>query len=112
MFTLKPDQVENWNKFVENNKDPYGSATIEFAQRWAQLMEKRIDGGAKLEDIAKECSDIADTDGITGYMYGRAVGALYHAWIHGQTLGKWHNRQYGVDESKKGVVNPAILTIG
>ncbi len=109
---------EGWAKFRENNTHPYGKAVVDFAERWADLMEQRLNAGAKLEDIAKETMRQADTDGITGFMYGCAVAALAHGWIHGETLRRWHNLDTqigheGERANEKGtVLNPALLNIG
>jgi hypothetical protein len=108
---------EGWDKFVANNSDIYGSGVIRFAERWANLMEAKISKGAKLEDIAKATSQEADSEGITGFMYGCAVSTLSHAWIHGEALRRWHNldTQIGNEGERAnangGVLNPAILNI-
>ena len=74
--------------------------------------------GDELEDIAEETSHSADTDGITGFMYGAAVSTLASSWKHGERLRCWHNldTQLG-NEGKRanesgGTLNPAILNIG
>ena len=114
-FTISND--ENWKKWVESNDDPYGMACVTFAARWANLMEKRMADGAKLQDIAKETSHEADTEGITGFMYGAAVSMLSSSWIHGEELRRWHNLDTQIrNEGEKanesgGVLNPALLTI-
>ena len=59
---------------------------------------------------AEKCSHDADTDGITGFMYGAAVSILSNHWKYGELLRKWHNKEYGHEGD--GVVNPAVLTIG
>lgn len=100
---------EIWNKCVESNKDPYGSYVIRYAERWANMMEAEIDKGAKVKDIAGKTSHEADTEGITGFMYGCAVNILSNVWAYGEELRKWHNKEY--DYEGDGVVNPAILTI-
>lgn len=66
--------------------------------------------GDKIVDIADSTSREADTEGITGFMYGCAVNALSQLWEYGEELRKWHNKEYNYDG--EGVVNPAILTIG
>ena len=66
--------------------------------------------GDKIVDIADSTSHEADTEGITGFMYGCAVNALSQLWEYGEELRKWHNKEYNYDG--EGVVNPAILTIG
>ena len=101
---------KRWNEFKDANTDGYGGAIVDYAQRWARLMQARMAGGQELEDIAQATADEADTDGITGFMYGAAVSTLSKCWKHGDRLNRWHNRKYGVEESN-GTVNPAIVTI-
>jgi len=109
--------AEGWAKARVANKDPYGNALMEYAERWADLMEKGIAEGKKLEDIAKVTSHEADTEGITGFMYGAAVSTLYHVWEHGDALRRWHNldtqiRNEGeLANEQGGVLNPALLTL-
>lgn len=115
---MKLKDEAGWKKCVENNSDPYGKAAVDYTRRWAELMEKRIANGEKLEDIAKETSHEADTEGITGFMYGCAVSILSHAWEHGEELRRWHNldTQIGNEGEKAnetgGVLNPAMLNVG
>lgn len=59
---------------------------------------------------AEKLSHEADTEGITGFMYGCAVSILAQCWEYGEELRKWHNKEYDYDGD--GVVNPAILTAG
>lgn len=98
-----------WNRTVQNNQDAYGSGVIRFAERWANMMEQEIEKGSKLRDIAERTSHEADTEGITGFMYGCAVNILVHVWVYGEELRRWHNHEYDYDGD--GVVNPAILTV-
>lgn len=98
-----------WNTYVENNKDGYGGRCVSYSEEWGKLMQVRIASGSALKDIAKETSDLADYDGITGFMYGAAVSMLSKCWKHGEALKKWHNKE--CDYEGDGVVNPAILTI-
>ena len=102
---------DRWNAWVENNKDPYGRHVITFAERWANLMEHdiNISGMSKAVRLFEDRSHQADTDGITGFMYGCAVQILSDVWEYGETLRKWYNKEYGYKGD--GVVNPAILTI-
>ena len=107
---IKVGQEENYNQFVAvNSKDPYSNAVVQYAERWANLMESKIVSGDKIADIADSTSHEADTEGITGFMYGCAVNALSHLWEYGEELRKWHNKEYNYEGD--GVVNPAILTI-
>jgi len=105
----------SWVK--QNSKDPYSKAVVDYTERWALLMEAAVSGGAKLEDIADPTSSTADTEGITGFMYGCAVGALASFWEFGEQLRRWHNikTQIGNEGEKAnesgGVLNPALLNI-
>lgn len=106
-----------WDKTVEVNSDPYGKAGVDFARRWAEMMEEKINNGEQLKDIARQASHEADTEGITGFMYGCAVSVLSQVWIHGEELRRWHNKDTQIgDEGDKanesgGVLNPALLNI-
>jgi len=110
---MKLKDAEAWKMWVNNNQDSYGSGIIRYAERWADLIEERMGQGATLDDVAKEESHKADTEGITGFMYGAAVSVLASCWEHGEELRLWHNEDYGVSRSTEGngVVNPAIMTI-
>jgi len=115
-MTLK--NAEGWATARAVNTDGYGNAVMEYAERWARIMEGMIAGGAKLSDVADRASSLADVEGITGFMYGAAVSTLAHVWVHGEELRRWHNLATQVrDEGEKanesgGVLNPAVLTIG
>lgn len=117
-MTLKEGSEEDWAKTVEINSDGYGSGVIRFAERWARLMEGRLAAGITVENCADECSRTADNEGITGFMYGCAVGILSKVWAHGEELRSWHNlkTQIGTEGEKAnengGVLNPALLSIG
>lgn len=104
-----------YKDWYDKNSDGYGRACFTYAERWAELLESLI---VKLPqspqmiiiENAERTSDEADTEGITGFMYGCAVNILSQCWEYGEYLRKWHNKEYGYDG--EGVVNPAIMTIG
>ena len=107
-----------WNEFVEKNSDDmYGSGILRFATNFAKLAEEKIEAGAKLEGIAKETWDEADTEGFTGFMYSMAIGALAMCWEYGEELRRWHNLEHQLgDEGERAndsdqVLNIAILNI-
>ena len=117
---LKRGVKTKYLKYVRmNSKDGYSKAVVTYAEDWAAIMEKKLKKrGVKVKDIAEASGHEADTQGITGFMYGCAVSALAQFWVHGEELRRWHNREY-LDEEKAakadksgGVVNPAILTFG
>ena len=110
---IRPGKEEDYQKGYNNNLDFYGHGVYTFAERWAELMEKDIEAtGDPVKSITKNAEGFAkeaDTEGITGFMYGCAVSILAECWEYGEILRKWHNHEYHYDGD--GVVNPAILTI-
>jgi hypothetical protein len=122
-FTTAPAQMslkdaEGWEKAKAANTDPYGGAVMTYAERWAILMEGALAQGATIAGCAKETSYLADIEGITGFMYGAAVGTLAAVWKYGVELRRWHNKDTQIrDEGDRanesgGVLNPAIISIG
>ena len=107
-----------WDESVLANTDPYGKACIDYAERWADMMEKEILKGKKIVEVAEELSHKANTEGITGFMYGAAVMILSECWEYGEDLRQWHNLdcQIGNEGEKAnesgGVLNPALINIG
>jgi len=118
--------TELWEAGKAANSDPY-------AERWARMMEGAINSVANasgiteldpsfvelnLKTFADDYSHLADVEGITGYIYGAAVSILSKAWIHGESLRRWHNlktqlRNEGeIANESGGVLNPAVLSIG
>ena len=111
----KEQEYADWR---EKNADPYGRRCFTYAEEWADLMEARLAAGEPIEKTAKETANAADTDGITGFMYGMAVSILSKAWVHGEVLRRWHNldtqfHHEGEKANETGaVLNPALLKIG
>lgn len=111
---------EEWR---EKNSDPYGRRCFTFAEDWGILMDKDIADNPDMpvEEViakfAKERCREADTDGITGFMYGAAVSTLAACWVHGEELRKWHNLDTQIGEEGErankegGTLNPALLNI-
>jgi hypothetical protein len=98
-----------------NSGDPYGSRIFSYAEGWAKLLENEFAVGKKLEDVAEQTSRVADTDGITGFMYGTAVSILGSFWVHGDQLRRWSNLKIQIgNEGEKAnaagqTLNPALL---
>jgi hypothetical protein len=118
--TLGPMELSDragWKTYVNANTDPYGNGVVVFAERWARLMQTEMALGKPLHECAEETSSEADIDGITGFMYGCAVGVLAKVWKHGEELRRWHNLKHQIKmEGEKandngGVLNPAVLVL-
>jgi len=122
---IKPEVATEYAGWREKNSDPYSRRCFTYAEEWADLLEARISIGASDDDIkaviekhADADSRTADTDGITGFMYGAAVSILSKAWVFGEPLRQWHNLKTQIgDEGERanrdgGTLNPALLNIG
>lgn len=93
----------------------YAEAIVKFAEEWAFAMERLINKGAQISEIADETSREVDSRpgfGISGNMYANAVGILADFWEYGDDLRKWHNQKHGVSAEEKRVVNPSIAIVG
>ena len=116
--TMQLKNAALWQQCLDNDQDPYGTGVNAFANRWALLMEAEIAKGATVADCAEAMNRQADTEGITGFMYGAAVSTLSAVWVHGEDLRRWHNKDRQIhDEGDRanesgGVLNPAVLALG
>lgn len=121
---IRPERQSEYDEYVAKNDDPYGSGVVRYERRWAEAMEEHIPEHADtalvktmIDVHADELSHTADTEGITGFMYGCAVRSLAYHWVHGEELRQWHNVKTQIhDEGEAanregGVLNPAILEI-
>lgn len=108
--TLDITDKEGWATARANNTDSYGSATLDYAEGWGKLMQIEIAKGKTVSECADSTQEHLNFMGITGFMYGCAVNFLSKGWKHGEELRKWHNGEYGADDSD-GVVNPAVITL-
>ena len=111
---IKKGTEKKYKNWYDNNLDPYGHACFTYAERWAEMMELKINESGSAEEAiinnAERLSHEADKEGITCFMYGVAVKILSYHWEYGDILRKWHNKEY--DYEGDGVVNPALMTIG
>ena len=81
----KEQEYKDW---YEKNSDPYGRACFTYAERWAEMLEEKIDESKEdamkvIIDNAEKLSHEADKEGITGFMYGMAVRILSLYWEYG-----------------------------
>ena len=107
----KEKEYKDW---LDKNTAPYARACFTYAERWAEMIENLIESSTDepmkvIVNNADRLSHEADTEGITGFMHGCAVGILSQCWKYGEELRKWHNKEYNYEGD--GVVNPAVLNI-
>ena len=105
---------QEYKEWYDKNSDSYSRACFTFAERWAELLEAKIENSDKeisevFKEYAGELSHTADVEGITGFMYGMAVNILSQIWEYGEELRNWHNKKYNYEG--EGVINPALISI-
>lgn len=101
---VKKGMEEEYEKYVAKNQDGYGNAAI----RAGAAVGKTLTEGKTL----KESYDAMYGHDLTGALAGCVASAIVHFHKRGDEFRKFWNKQYGVSENKKGIVNPAIITIG
>lgn len=116
---FKKGEQQRYQDWKDKNPDSYGYACFVWAEAWSELMEKEIDKGAKIADIASRTShESGDGEGYTGFMYNMTIQILGECWAYGDELREWHNLDVQLgDEGEKaneegGYLNSAILHIG
>lgn len=92
--------------------DPYVSAIIKIGEKVVDLIEQLpedavIDANALITQASKEVEE----EGITGNMAGYIAMIAVKCHSRGEEFKKSWNRYWGKEDAK-GVVNPAIVTIG
>lgn len=116
-MNLRADRSRDaYDAWKANQSDDYSRAIFRYAEAWADAMEAAMAGGEALEACAERTSHAADTEGITGNMYGMAVAILAEAWEHGEALRQWHNlttqlahEGEAANQKPGAVLNPARL---
>jgi hypothetical protein len=115
---IKDGQQEAYESYKKlSSGDAYSHRVVTYSEDWANFMERELVLGKTIAGVARSTSREADTDGITGFMYGCAVQTLSKFWIHGEELRRWHNldTQLGNEGEKAnesgGILNPALLTV-
>lgn len=47
---IKVGKEKDWETFVQvNSTDPYSNAVVQYAKKWAELMESRIASGGEID---------------------------------------------------------------
>ena len=93
-FRVKPELKEAYQEFrTKVCGDFYSAGIIRYAERWAAMMEDRIEAGATVAEVAEATHHLADTENISGFMYGQAVNLLSGYWEHGDELRLWQDQR-------------------
>ena len=85
---IRNELKDDWDRVVAiNSRDGYSNATVAYAIKWANLMEKEINKGNELtKEVINKTSFDADEEGVTGFMANWAFGAIKRFWVYGEKL--------------------------
>lgn len=85
---IKDYMKDDWDKVIEiNSKDGYSNATVAYAIKWANLMEKEMEKWNELtKEIVSRTSYEADEEGVTGFMANCAFGLIKQFWLYREKL--------------------------
>jgi hypothetical protein len=107
-----------WDKCVKNNTDPYGNEVIMVARRAMEILDTE-QGEFDCHALICRADDESGAGGITGYQAGVVAKVISSVHNRGEEFRKRFNGEYIKDPAKlkeandgKGIVNPAILTVG
>ena len=103
-ITTKKGLEKEWEESVDKNQDEYGHGVIEVVVKVCKFLDEG--------KTPKEAEDLGIKDsGITGFMAGAMASMINYFHPRGDEFKKYWNKQFGVEDEKKGVVNPALITI-
>ena len=105
---------EMWESWVKANKDPYGKCCVDVARETMKLLDDDKHKDFDTNKIISEADDNIKAGGITGFMAGCIAQMICKCHSRGKEFKKKWNEHYALneqDKDRKGVINPALLTI-
>lgn len=102
---VKPETVDEWLEFVDNNcNDGYSSQVV----RAAISMMKKLNEGMSFEEAEHKVYN--EELGLTGFLSTSTASTLAHFAKQSEEYRKYWNKQFGVEyDEEKGIVNPTVL---
>jgi len=102
---IKPELLEEYNKYVEMNKqDDYSKACIDAGEVFMSAIEE----GKSYDEAEKIMCE--KEPGMTGFMVSMIYKAVAHFHEDGQNVKNWWNKKNGVTQDIPGIVNAAVVT--
>jgi len=102
-MNIKKELEKEYADYEANNEDGYGNACVLAGESVMAL----LDEGKTPEEAERGLHG----HGLTGFMAGAAIQGVCHFHERGEEMRVWWNEKHGVSKDKKGVVNPALVTI-
>ena len=109
---------EAFQKWEDNNKDPYGKCCVDVAREVMRLLDlPEYANGFDTHEIICKADNNIDAGGITGFMAGAVASMVSKCHSRGEEFRqKWNLDNQISHEGEKanesgGVLNPALLNI-
>jgi len=108
-------KTEDWEKYIEANKDPYGKACVDTAREVMRLLDEQDDFDT--HTIICDADKNIGAGSITGFMAGAVASMVSRCHSRGEEFRKkWNVDNQISDEGETanesgGTLNPALLTV-
>ncbi|WJZ23625.1 hypothetical protein LIS04_197 [Listeria phage LIS04] len=66
----------------------------EYVEKWAELMEPRLESGESMYEVAPVTAEEAGRSDLSTYSFGLAVYILWVHWKYGALLKRWYSGPY------------------
>jgi len=101
---VKKGMEKEYVKYVNKNQDGYGNAAVTAGAK----VGKALTEGKSLQESHDEMYGCD----LTGFLSGCVAETIAHFHPRGEEFRTFWNKENGVTDDVKGVVNPAIFAIG
>ena len=93
---IKEGQEKIYKDWKDKNNDGYSRQVFDYAEAWAERMEKYANEGKKIkkicEDTSHEVNDERGTWGLSGFQFGCAIQVLIQCWEYGEELKPYYKK--------------------
>jgi len=85
---IKKGQEKIYKDWKEKNSDcGYGSQVFDYAEAWAERMEKEKGMRKRIKKICETISyEVAEDFGLSAFQFGCAIQVLIRCWKYGRKL--------------------------
>ena len=83
---IREGMEEEYQKEKTQQHSRYYKRIFSYAEEWALNMEIALQRGIAIKDSYREASNMADYDGVSGFVHRQAVAILKYFWKYGDDL--------------------------
>lgn len=93
---IKKGQEKVYKNWKEKNDDWYSRQVFEYAEAYANRMEKYVNEGKEIKKICKDVShEVDDERGsrcLSAFQFGCAIQVLIQCWEYGEELKPYYEK--------------------